>query len=205
MLRRTVPPLRNSELSPFQRHVKTWSNCKLCPLCEHRNKVVLSRGELPCDVLFVGESPGQSEDILGAPFMGPAGRLLDDIIDGALRMASLNIEPRLAFTNLLACIPKTEGEDGSIAKTKKLPKESVAACRPRLVEITNMARPKLIVLVGDDAFKHAYIPSGTKTAAIVHPSFILRSQDVGQVGILVQRCIVIVAGAMENVLGELER
>jgi uracil-DNA glycosylase len=53
----------------------------LCPLAR---KVVLARGTLPCDVLFIGEGPGVSEDVTGRPFVGPAGSLLDHIVNTAL-------------------------------------------------------------------------------------------------------------------------
>jgi uracil-DNA glycosylase len=63
--------------------------------------VVLCRGRLPCDVLFVGEAPGVSEDVLGRPFVGPAGKLLDTIVERAL-----DGQYDCAMTNLVACIPK---------------------------------------------------------------------------------------------------
>lgn len=73
------PP--GASLSLFQLHVREWENCTRCPLCETRRNIVLSRGKVPCDVLFIGEGPGESEDVLGAPFVGPAGHLLDHIIE----------------------------------------------------------------------------------------------------------------------------
>lgn len=55
-------------MTKFELHVQTWSECSACFLSERRQNVVLARGDIPCDVLFVGEAPGPSEDIIGAPF-----------------------------------------------------------------------------------------------------------------------------------------
>lgn len=86
----------------FSDHVDRWKHCTLCPLHKVRRQVVLARGKLPADVLMVGEAPGLSEDVLGAPFTGPAGQLLDRIIT-ATELENY----RIAFTNLVGCIPMT--------------------------------------------------------------------------------------------------
>jgi uracil-DNA glycosylase len=65
-------------------HVDDWKDCTRCPLHTVRSNVVLARGSIPCDILFVGEAPGRSEDALGKPFVGPAGILLDEMIEDAL-------------------------------------------------------------------------------------------------------------------------
>lgn len=156
--------------SPFQVHTARWEGCTACPLCEGRSKVVLARGRLPCDVLFVGEAPGESEDALGVPFIGPAGKLLDRIVSEALDAVPVCpvcrshksvidlagewacrrhpghdlVELRTAFTNLVACVPRDE--DGG--KTAEPPPEAVEACAPRLEEFVALAKPRLIVCVG---------------------------------------------------------
>jgi DNA polymerase len=106
-------------MSLFQQHVERWGNCRECPLCEDRSRVMLARGSIPCDALFVGESPGESEDALGRLFCGPAGHLMDSIIDNAMPT------PRLswAFTNLVCCIPREGG-----GKTVEPPGHAIIAC-----------------------------------------------------------------------------
>lgn len=183
--------------SLYQQHVEKWKNCKLCPLCETRNRVVLARGELPAAVMFIGEAPGASENVLGQPFVGPAGQLLDDIINDAVRQAGIE-RPRIAFTNLIACIPK--GDDGT--KVKEPSEESIQACSPRLDEIFLMCSPRLIVYVGKLPEKHLqhYRGGGTNAVGIVHPAAILRA-DITQRGLLTQRARVILTDALEDLAG----
>ena len=54
-------------------------NCTRCGLCQTRKNVVFGVGNKRADILFVGEGPGEQEDIQGEPFVGPAGKLLDDM------------------------------------------------------------------------------------------------------------------------------
>lgn len=71
-------------LTPWAQFVNRWKGCTTCELHATRQKVVLARGEVPCDVLLIGEAPGMAEDTIGIPFVGPAGQLLDKIIDQAI-------------------------------------------------------------------------------------------------------------------------
>lgn len=170
----------------FAEHKAKWKDCKLCPLHEKRTHVVLLRGQIPCDVLFVGEAPGAGEDTTGRPFIGPAGRLLDQIIE-----ESLKGQYTYALTNLVGCIPI--GEEGS--KTAEPPKEAIVACAPRLIEITKMCRPSLVVLVGTLSKKHFPL-TGYRTTAIIHPAAIIR-MDMSQKGLAVQRTIVQLTNELE--------
>ncbi len=183
-------------MTPYSQHRDKWKNCELCNLCERRGKVVLARGTVPADVLFVGEAPGVSEDVLGRPFVGPAGKLLDQIIESAWP-----VDPGLrfltfAFTNIIACIPKNGG-----AKIGEPPKYAVEACSDRLIEFITLCSPRLIVAVGKFAINNLgnYTSSGTvEVIEIVHPAAILRA-DVTQKGMQTQRAVATLADA----LGEL--
>lgn len=186
-------------MTPWQLHVLNWKDCRRCPACEGRRRVVLCRGSLPCDVLFVGEAPGESEDVLGQPFVGPAGQLLDKIID---RTGLPEQGLKTAFTNVVACIPRDP--DGGKATEPEY--ESILACRPRLVELVRLANPRLLVTVGKVAREfteqeghlrhrvefHRRVP----TVNIVHPAFILKS-NVAARGLMVQRAVVQLADALE--------
>lgn len=173
--------------SPFAAHVAKWSTCELCPLHHTRTKVVIARGSVPCDVLFVGEAPGVSENVLGRPFVGPAGRLLDEMIASASPQSL-----KLAFTNLVGCIPLDD------KKTSEPSKESIKACAPRLLELTRMAKPKLIVLVGKLSVKYVSVPKGCHKVEIIHPAAILRA-DISQQGLAIQRCVVALADAFTSI------
>lgn len=181
--------------SAYQSHRKKWGKCRACPLHKTRKNVVLVRGKLPCDVLFIGEAPGASEDVLGSPFVGPAGQLLDDIVED-----SISFIARCAFTNLLACIPIGKDEQGRRTKIKEPEKEHIAACNDRLREIVTIANPLLIVQVGKLSEKYATgksTGSDVPTVSIYHPSAILRS-DVSQQGLAIQRTKVILSDAYDE-------
>jgi|TARA_R110000824_G_scaffold89320_8_gene219087 DNA polymerase len=172
-------------------HKRRWSSCEDCELCETRNKVVLGRGKIPCDILFIGEAPGAAENVLGHPFIGPAGHLLDRIIAHSVPKGL-----RLAFTNLVGCIPLEGG-----SKAKGPPRGSIEACSDRLKEFVQLARPKAIVCVGkltakyllDDEF---FIDHSRYMVEILHPAYILRA-DESQKGLAVQRCEVV----LEDLVG----
>lgn len=176
-------------MTPFQKHVAKWSDCQRCPLCETRRKVVLCRGQLPCTVLFIGESPGFGEDAVGLPFVGPAGRLLDDIIAKASYAADREL--RIAFTNVVACLPKNE--EGN--KVSDPPPEAIKACAPRLDEIVQIARPKVIISVGKVSDKQLeknpplFRSGAVKFSTITHPAAILQA-NAAQQGLMVQKTIV---------------
>ncbi len=182
-------------LSPYQKHVADWKDCQRCKLGQCRDKIVLARGQLPCDILFIGEAPGVSENVIGQPFMGPAGHLLDRIIKDAL--TGIDKILRIAFTNIVACIPLDSDGD----KVSEPDEEDIKACRPRLLEFCRIAKPKYIVHVGTLSRKsgvHAQNDIGAewmpedefiKFTDIKHPAFILRA-NIAQKGLLIQTAVV---------------
>lgn len=159
--------------TPLQTHVGKWEHGCGNHVCTRARHVVLGRGDVPCDVLCVGEAPGESEDVIGQPFVGPAGKLLDRIIARALggfrycttcRRGNVfahfpcpenpclcanghgeeDAAPlRVAFTNLVGCIPR----EGNRKAAEPEPDE-IKRCAPRLEEFVALARPRLVVLVG---------------------------------------------------------
>lgn len=161
-------------------------------------RVVLFKGTLPCDLLFVGEAPGESENVLGRPFVGPAGKLLDSIIEDAV-----DDTMRCAFTNVVGCIPRESTGD----KAKEPEHEQILACQGRLEEFIRLANPRLLVCVGalardytdpflkDSCKFHRPIPR----VAITHPAHILRA-NVTNRGLMRQRAVV----TLRNAVLELE-
>lgn len=181
----------------YRQHKEEWVDCELCELCETRRKVVLYRGTIPCDVLFIGEAPGPSEDKVGSPFKGPAGHLLDQMIENA----ELD-KFYLGFGNLVGCIPLGPNDNGDLVKLTDPDKAHIKACAPRLVELTALVKPKAIVRVGKLADK--WVPellpdlSDLPYVAITHPGAILRA-DITQKGLQVQKACV----QLEDLLWEL--
>jgi uracil-DNA glycosylase len=94
--------------------------CQRCPLCQSRANVVGPSGDLSSRLVFVGEAPGETEDRLGKPFVGRAGKILDRMLaqNGLLREA-------IMITNAVKCRPPNN---------RRPTKEEVEACRPYLDE-----------------------------------------------------------------------
>lgn len=178
-------------LTPFQQHKLDWGSCTECSLCNSRKQVVHLRGSIPADILFIGEGPGDSEDVLGKPFCGPAGRLLDSMIE----VASRNVDPfKTAFINCVGCVPKENGN-----KIGEPRPDQLQACLPKLIELVKMVRPWTIVAVGKVAREWLTLNHGAILTALpkahplnvqhcLHPAAILKS-DISQRGLLIQNTI----------------
>jgi DNA polymerase len=186
-----------TRLSLFQRHVERWRGGCGNAICEDAHKRCMARGQIPADVFICGEAPGQSESIIGSPFVGPAGKLLDHVV-----AVTLGTRYRWCMSNLLACLPL--GEDGE--KVAEPDMTEVVRCAPRLQELFAMCRPRLLVLVGACARDHLdmALPPAIRGAVpwvdITHPAAILRMPQVQQ-GLAIQRCIVRIRQALEALEG----
>ena len=178
-------------MTPYQQHLTKWAGCTKCRLCSGRKRMVFFRGSVPCDVLFVGEAPGVSEDVLGRPFVGPAGKLLDDII----REAWMDSKLTWGMTNLVCCFPKEEKRAG----VNEPPVEAIRACQTRLAEIVQICEPNLVVQVGKLSEKWCHEDPRYKTLAITHPSAILKCKNPVQKPLMVKQCIVKIRSAIEEI------
>jgi uracil-DNA glycosylase len=159
--------------------------CRGCDLWEHATQAVLGEGAPNAEVMFVGEEPGNREDLEGRPFVGPAGKLLDE----ALSQAGI-ARTHIYITNIVKhfkSVPR-----GKLRIHKKPNAEEIAACRPWLEAEIERVRPKVIVCLGATAaqalisrdfrvsiqrgemMKSTLAPLITAT---VHPSSILRAPD----------------------------
>lgn len=192
-------------MSAWTDHVEKWKDCRKCPLCEQRDRIVLARGTVPADIVFVGEAPGEVEDSLGLPFVGPAGRLLDSIILSAL--PPRHITPvSFAMTNLIACFPR----HAKLAGTNEPEKSEILACRPRLHEFIKIANPKLIVCVGSLASNYigehdAYGKVlGVKVIEIIHPAATFPPRmAAAQAQMARHRAVVVLRNAVEDMIEEM--
>lgn len=188
-------------MTALQLHVEKWKAGCGSTECERARRVVLGRGTLPAEVLFLGEAPGESENVLGKPFCGPAGQLLDKIVRNGLRGAF-----KVAYTNVVGCIPR---EDGDPTKKATEPEhDQCLACKPRLEEFFALADGngantlKFVVAVGKVASDYTDVSwrdsaKFTRTipiVSIVHPASILRANLV-QRGLMIQRCEVTLKNA----------
>ncbi|HXG41306.1 MAG TPA: uracil-DNA glycosylase [Dehalococcoidia bacterium] len=108
--------------------------CTDCPLSQTRTNAVPGEGPAHAEVMFIGEGPGYHEDRQGRPFVGPAGKFLEELLEGVgLRRDQVYI------TNVVKCRPPNNRDP--------LPSE-IAACRKYLEEQLALIRPKVIVTLG---------------------------------------------------------
>lgn len=207
MPRLSLPKVPDPQSVPtsWSEYKEKWKDGCGSPECERASRVVLARGSIPCDVLFIGEAPGVSEDVLGKPFKGPAGKLLDQIILLAFEeFKDSKREPTYAMTNIVGCIPLNE--EGR--KVGEPDVDCIERCAPRLQDFLALVSPKLIVMVGkmssdwlDPKFKNPVkLPEGVPTLKMTHPSAILR-MNVAQRGLAVQRCVVDLNNAVIEMIG----
>ena len=153
-------------------------NCKKCGLCETRNNVVFGMGNPDAKVLFIGEGPGENEDLQGKPFVGRGGMLLDKM----LSVVDLSREKNIYIANMVKCRPP---------KNRDPEETEVAACRPWLEEQIRIIDPKIIVCLGrvsairfiDPNFKvtkeHGQFieKDGRLVMGTFHPAAILRNPN----------------------------
>ena len=149
---------------------RKWAKCKMCKLWERRRNVVFGRGFTEgVQILFIGEAPGKSEDMLGEPFMGPSGVLLRQAMKDALTVAELDCVPVHYITNTVCCRPCDELHGSNRAPEK----DELIACKPRLIDLHKLLKPKKVVFIGKVA--ETSLRTIFRNGAMVrHPAFVLR-------------------------------
>ena len=149
-------------------------NCRACALAQTRTNVVFGVGTPEAEVLIIGEAPGANEDAQGKPFVGRAGRLLDDM----LAMIGLD-RSRIYITNSVKCRPPQNRDPLNTEKE---------ACRGYLRRQVELMRPKIIVCLGrisameiiKEDFKitqehgQFFERGGIQMMALYHPAALLR-------------------------------
>jgi len=148
--------------------------CRQCKLCDTRTNAVIGKGDRNAKLMFVGEAPGEQEDLKGIPFVGPAGQLLDTYL------TACDIPKESVYIcNILKCRPPHNRDP--------LPEEE-DACMEYLRRQVRLIRPKIIVCLGRIAAKRLIDPDFRITAshgkwyhkgsfrmmAVYHPSALLR-------------------------------
>ncbi|WP_321791378.1 uracil-DNA glycosylase [Caballeronia sp. J97] len=169
--------------APSDVHTLDWdalaervANCERCRLCERRTNTVFGVGDREADWMLIGEAPGENEDKQGEPFVGQAGKLLDNM----LRALSLSRESNVYIANVIKCRPPGN-------RNPEL--DEVARCEPYLQRQVELVKPKVIVAMGRFAAQsllkneasiasmrgrvHAY--RGVPVIVTYHPAYLLRS------------------------------
>lgn len=153
-------------------------HCPACNLCKTRTKTVLGVGDRTADWMFVGEAPGAEEDRKGEPFVGQAGKLLDNML-AAIRLRRGN---NVYIANVLKCRPPDNRDPHG---------EEVEQCNPYLLRQVELIKPKLIVALGKFAAQsllnsnsaiadmrgklHDY--NGVPVVVTYHPAYLLRNMS----------------------------
>lgn len=165
------------------------AGCHACPLWEHATQTVFGAGPAPAALMLVGEQPGDQEDRRGEPFVGPAGRLLDQALD----LAGIQRDT-VYVTN---AVKHFKWEPAGKRRLHKKPSRSEAvACRPWLERELALVTPDVVVVLGSTAAQSLVRPGFRITqsrgsplqvpewsftiVATVHPSSILRVNDAAE-------------------------
>lgn len=189
--------------TPYAAHRRKWKDCTRCELHSTRSRVVFARGKIPADVVFLGEGPGKSEDALGSPFKGPAGIILDQM----LTVAKGDKPYRVAYYNLLGCMPPKEFKPNLSKEDRDLPVESVEACMDRVHEFLAIAKPKLVIALGKEAAQYTAslygntikLPRGCYRYCMDHPARVLHEPFAGR-GLLMNKMVLRMKEAFERYL-----
>ena len=175
---------RTDSLEELQQEAAT---CTACGLYKRATQTVFGEGAPTARIMLVGEQPGHEEDLAGHPFVGPAGRLLDE----ALAQAGLD-RRSLYVTNAVKHFNwKSQGEGKRRIHDK--PRQSeIDACKPWFQQEIELIRPSLVVCLGATAAtsllgrgvtikgsrgRALTTPQGVRAMVTVHPSAILRMPD----------------------------
>ena len=152
-------------------------NCKKCDLHKTRTKVVVGHGPVPCDLMLIGEGPGEQEDLQGLPFVGRAGQLLNKIIE------SIGfVREDVYIGNILKCRPPNNRDPQP---------EEVDGCEPYLHRQIDLINPAVICALGRIAAQtllrtkatlgklreniHTY--QGKQLIVTYHPAALLRNPN----------------------------
>lgn len=164
-------------MTPWEELQNECSRCCACALSATRKNVVFGVGNTEAEVLFIGEGPGANEDEQGLPFVGAAGKLLDDM----LAMIGLKREA-VYITNIVKCRPPQNRDPLNTEKD---------ACIGYLRRQVAMMRPKIIVCLGRIAAAELIKPDfkitqehgqffekrGVQMTALYHPAALLRDSS----------------------------
>jgi DNA polymerase len=161
------------------------ARCQGCELYRHATQMVFGRGPADARIVLVGEQPGDQEDLRGAPFVGPAG----EVLDRALAEVGLDRQ-RIYVTNAVKHFSFVQRGKRRIHQTPRA--SELAACRPWLEAELDVIKPAVLGALGATAARAIFGPEfrllrqrglfqatrwSARTIATLHPSAVLRGQD----------------------------
>jgi len=164
-----------SKEEQLQAVARYYQHCERCPLHRGRTQVVFGVGNPHSPLMFVGEGPGEQEDLQGKPFVGRAGQLLTKML-AAIRLRREDVY----ITNIVKCRPPNNRTPTD---------EEMAACIPILRQQFAIIRPRILVTLGAAATRAIIDPKaritqirgqwvergGVKMIATYHPAYLLRN------------------------------
>jgi uracil-DNA glycosylase family 4 len=172
---------REERLAELARQVAV---CTRCDLALNRTNTVFGTGDPFSPLVLIGEGPGENEDATGLPFVGRAGKLLDDIL------AAVNLTRQDVYiTNIVKC--RAAVEEGGRLKNRQPRTGEIRACNPYLQGQIEAIKPKIILCLGGPAAKTVIdkdfkitkdrgkwydLEGGIKGMATFHPAYILRQR-----------------------------
>ena len=164
-------------MDTWEKLKKDCTNCRACSLGDMRHNLVFGNGNEQAEVMLIGEGPGEQEDLKGIPFVGPAGKLLDDMLE------MIDLDRRKVYiANIVKCRPPRNRDPLNVEQE---------ACRPWLSRQIALVDPKIIVCLGRIAAmsliredfritrEHGqwFDIGGRRIMATYHPSALLRDVD----------------------------
>ena len=174
--------------------IKQWKSCTACALHKYARHHVIGEGFIPADVLFLGEAPGEKEDILGRPFIGPAGGILKQWIGAALEVKQFTFY----ITNIVACCP---WEDFTRTTYRAPTSQEAASCSERLNGIIQEVQPRTIIYLGSISKKHHKPPKEMPVLHLPHPAAILHSRVAVESSVIHAKSISQLKNHLIKVLG----
>jgi len=135
------------------------TKCTRCPLYKGRRKAVPGEGDFKAELMFIGEGPGREEDLQGRPFVGRAGKLLDELLN------EIRVERSHVFiTNIVKCRPSEGGKD------RRPTKEEVESCTVYLDRQIELINPRIICTLGDTAARYIFDKNNLRIAplSVIH-------------------------------------
>ncbi len=171
---------REERLDELARQVAV---CTRCDLALNRTNTVFGTGDPYSPLMLVGEGPGENEDATGLPFVGRAGKLLDDIL------AAVDLtRQQIYLTNIVKC--RAAAEEGGRLKNRQPRTGEIRACNPYLQGQIEAIKPHIILCLGGPAAKTVidkdfritkdrgkwYEVDGVKAMATFHPAYVLRQR-----------------------------
>jgi len=154
------------------------ARCSLCGLHKGQIKPVFARGSEEADIVICGMCPGPDENRVGIPFVGPAGKILDEILN-----RTFSLKYKIYITNIVKCY---------VPVGTTLEEEWMAACLPYFIVQLELIKPKVIIALGKDVSNfllnkdeqmgsmrgHVHDYMGTKLICTYHTSYLARGGGV---------------------------